>query len=64
MLVGYYLPGNSPAPPPEHRAGGSTAHEEVEQSQFDPFPPERWLGGANHVFLQTAAYFDCSSNLY
>ena len=26
----YYLPGNSPAPPPSHRAGGTTAYEEVE----------------------------------
>ena len=39
MFVGYYLPGNSPAAPPDHRAGGTTAHEEVQQSQFDPFPP-------------------------
>ena len=50
MLVGYYLPGNSPAPPPGHRAGGGTAHEEVVQSQFDPFPPGRCPGGASNVF--------------
>ena len=55
MLVGYYLPGNSPAPPPEHRAGGSTAHEEVEQSQFDPFPPGRCSGGAGSIFCQLKA---------
>ena len=52
MLVGYYLPGNSPAAPPEHRAGGSTAHEEVQQSQFDPFPPGRCPGGAGNIFCQ------------
>ena len=55
MLVGYYLPGNSPAPPPSHRAGGTTANKEVEQSQFDPFPPERWPGGASNVFCQLRA---------
>ena len=26
----YYLPGNSPAPPPAHRAYGSTTNAEVE----------------------------------
>ena len=45
MLVGYYLPGNRAAPPPSHRAGGTTAHVEVEQGQFDPFPPGRCPGG-------------------
>ena len=55
MLVGYYLPGNSPAPPPEPRAGGSTAHEEVQQSQFDPFPPGRCSGGAGSIFCQLKA---------
>ena len=45
MIVGYYLPGNRAAPPPSHRAGGTTAHVEVEQGQFYPFPPGRWLGG-------------------
>ena len=45
MIVGYYLPGNRAAPPPGHRAGGGTAHEEVEQGQFDPVPPERCPGG-------------------
>ena len=55
MLVGYYLPGNSPAAPPEHRAGGSTAHEEVQQSQFDPFPPGRCSGGAGSIFCQLKA---------
>ena len=55
MLVGYYLPGNSPAPPPDHRAGGTTAHEEVQQSQFDPFPPGRCPGGAGNIFCQLKA---------
>ena len=55
MLVGYYLPGNSPAPHPDHRAGGTTAHEEVAQSQFDPFPPGRWPGGAGNIFCQLKA---------
>ena len=27
----YYLPGNSPAPPPEHRAHRSTSNAEEEQ---------------------------------
>ena len=55
MLVGYYIPGNSPAPHPDHRAGGTTAHEEVAQSQFDPFPPGRWPGGAGNIFCQLKA---------
>ena len=45
MLIGYYLPGNRAAPPPSPRAGGIPANEEVEQGQFDPVPPGRWLGG-------------------
>ena len=38
MLVSYYLPGNSLAPPPGLRTRGDSAHTEEEQSLFDPFP--------------------------
>ena len=50
MLVSYYLPGNSLAPPPALRARGHSAHTEEEQSLFDPFP-YGWSagGGARHL---------------
>ena len=32
MLVSYYLPGNSLAPPPSHRASGATAQVVVEHA--------------------------------
>ena len=43
MLVSYYLPGNSHAPPPTHQAGGPTSRGEEEQDQFDPSPSGRWV---------------------
>ena len=53
MLVSYYLPGNSLAPPPGLCARGDSAHTEEEQSLFDPFPygwsPEEELGIFNTV---------------
>ena len=53
MLVSYYLPGNSLAPPSGLRARGDSAHTEEEQSLFDPFPygwsPEEELGIFNTV---------------
>ena len=53
MLVSYYLPGNSLAPPSGLRARGDSAHREEEQSLFDPFPygwsPEEELGIFNTV---------------
>ena len=54
MLVGYYLPGNSAAPPPGHRAGGGTAHEEVEQRHLTP----SLLGSAREVQAMSFANFD------
>ena len=44
-LRSYYLPGNRSAPQPEHRAGGSTAHE-VEEHTFWPFHISPLAGGA------------------
>ena len=55
MLVSYYLPGNSLAPPPALPAHGHSAHTEEEQSLFDPFPYGWSAGGEpceddqNHV---------------
>ena len=45
MLVSYYLPGNSLAPPPALRARGHSAHGEEEQSLFDPSPHGWSTGG-------------------
>ena len=50
MLVSYYLPGNSLAPPPALRAGGHSAQEEEEQLPFDPFPPGWSAGGGAVTF--------------
>ena len=52
MLVSYYLPGNSLAPPPALRARGHSAHTVEEQSLFDPFP-YGWSagGGARHPIM-------------
>ena len=52
MLVSYYLPGNSCAHPPSHRANGTTAHTEGVQAIWGmcsppppPIPYGRWPGG-------------------
>ena len=39
MLVSYYLPGNSSAQPPGHRAYGGTAHTEAAQAIWGICPP-------------------------
>ena len=44
VLVSYYLPGNSLAPPLALPAHGHSAHTVEEQSLFDPFP-HGWSAG-------------------
>ena len=50
MLVSYYLPGNSLAPPPALRARGHSAHGEEEQSLFDP-SPHGWSAGGGAIVI-------------
>ena len=62
MLVSYYLPGNSLAPPPALPAHGHSAHTVEEQSLFDPFPYGWSAGGEpceddqNHVLWPSVHY--------
>ena len=54
MLVSYYLPGNSLAPPPSHRESAATAHVVVEHaisgSVIFHQTRGRWLSGGAHTF--------------
>ena len=45
----YYLPGNSPAPPPAHRAYGSTTNAEEEQVNLTHLLFSARRGGAPPV---------------
>ena len=60
MLVSYYLPGNSLAPPSGLRARGDSAHTEEEQSLFDPFP-YGWSAGGGFRHLVIAAQYTNSA---
>ena len=54
MLVSYYLPGNSLAPPPSHRESAATAHVVVEHaisgSVIFHQTRGRWLSGGAPTF--------------
>ena len=53
MLVSYYLPGNSLAPPPSHRASGATAQVEEEHAILGSviFHPTWAVAGRRSTFI-------------
>ena len=59
VLVSYYLPGNSLAPPPSHRASGATAQVVVEHAILESVI---FKSSEGSTAIGYALGFDCSIN--